>query len=283
MMNIRLSARGLDLQARTMNLPVGARSISALVLQPRTPRENAPGVLWLHGGGFATGMKEMVFMSRAVDLVEQFGAVVVAPGYRLSWQAPYPAGIHDCYAALLWLRDHAQDLGVNPAQLMVGGESAGGGLTASLCMLARDRGQVKVAFQMPLYPMLDNLDTVTSRNNHARIWNTRRNHQAWRLYLRQDATSPQVSPYAAAARQTNYAGLPPAYTFVGTAEPFYAETLAFVDALRAAGVRAEVDVYEGMWHAFDMLEPTLPESARARERFCEEFAWAQEACFAPQN
>ena len=184
-------------------------------------------MLWVHGGGFATGMKEMVFMSRAVDLVERFGAVVVAPGYRLSWQAPYPAALHDCYATLLWMRDHAARLGVNPAQLMVGGESAGGGIAASLAMLARDRGQVRVAYQMPLYPMIDNLDTWSSVDNHAKIWNTRRNHQAWHLYLREDAHSASVSPYAAPARQTDHAGLPPAYTFVGTAEPFYAETLAY--------------------------------------------------------
>lgn len=222
-------------------------------------------------------------MSRAVDLVERFGAVVVAPGYRLSWQAPYPAALHDCYAALLWLRNHAVELGVSPAQLMVGGESAGGGLTAAVCMLARDRGQVNVAYQMPLYPMIDNLDTASSANNHNKIWNTRRNHLAWRLYLREDARSSQVSPYAAAARATDLAGLPPAYTFVCTDESFYAETLAYVEALCAAGVSAEADVYQGLYHAFDMLEPNLPESRLARERLCERFARACETCFAPQS
>lgn len=267
-MNVKLSSRGMKLRSERVRIVVGKRQMPALVLYPLRPRGDAPGVLWIHGGGFATGMKEMVFMSRAVDLVERFGAVVVAPDYRLSWQAPYPAAIHDCYAALLWLRDHTDDLGVDPAKIMVGGESAGGGLTASLCLMARDRGQVSVAFQMPLYPMLDNLDTWSSCDNHARVWNTRRNHQAWRLYLRQDACSADVSPYAAAARATDLTGLPPAYTFVGTEEPFYAETLAYVEALRAAGVPAKVDVYEGMWHAFDMLEPELPESQLARERFC---------------
>ena len=268
-MRVRLSGRGLAVQTERVRIPAGTRHISTLVVRPRELRSDAPGVLWLHGGGFATGMKEMVFMSRAIDLVTQLGAVVVAPDYRLSWQAPYPAALHDCYAVLLWMRDHAGELGVDSARLVVGGESAGGGLTASLCMLARDAGQVKIAFQMPLYPMLDNLDTESSRDNHARIWNTRRNHQAWYLYLRQDARSAQVSPYAAAARQTDYRNLPPAYTFVSTAEPFYAETLAYVEALRAAGVPVEVDVYEGLYHAFDMMEPNLPQSREARRRFIE--------------
>lgn len=282
-MEVRLSGRGLQLNTQRVRIPVGTRKMPALVLRPTHPRSDAPGVLWIHGGGYLTGMKEMVFMSRAVDLVERFGAVVVSPGYRLSWQAPYPAALHDCYAALLWMRDSAAELGINPAQLMVGGESAGGGLAAATCMLARDRGQVHVAFQMPLYPMVDNLDTPSSRDNHNKVWNTRRNHAAWRLYLRGDAASPQVSPYAAPARQTNHVGLPPAYTFCCTGEPFHDETLAYVAALHAAGVPAEVDVYTGLYHAFDMLEPDLPESRLARERFCEHVARACETCFAPQT
>lgn len=281
-MRVKLGARGLGLRADHVRIPVGERRMPALVLSPTRPHADAPGVLWIHGGGYATGMKEMVFMSRAVDLVERYGAVVVSPAYRLSWQAPYPAALHDCYAALLWMREHAAELGVNPSQLMVGGESAGGGLTAALCLLARDRGRVAVAYQMPLYPMIDNLDTWSSADNHNKIWNTRRNHQAWRLYLRQDAQSPCVSPYAAAARATDLAGLPPLYTFVSTGEPFFAETLAYVEALRSVGVSAEVDVYQGLYHAFDMLEPDLPEFRLARERFCERFEQAMSSCFAPQ-
>ena len=218
-MQVKLGGRGLRLSTSKVQIAVGEWQMSALVLRPLEPQPGAPGVLWIHGGGYLTGMKEMVFMSRAVDLVERLGAVVVAPDYRLSTQAPYPAALHDCYAALLWLQSHADELGVDPARLVVGGESAGGGLTAAVCMMARDRGQVDVALQLPLYPMIDNLDTWSSRDNHNKVWNTRLNHAAWRLYLRQDAASTQVSPYAAPARQTNYAGLPPADTCVCTEEP----------------------------------------------------------------
>lgn len=282
-MRVRLNARGLNVKVDRVRIAAGKRQMPALVLSPREPAVNAPGVLWVHGGGYMTGMKEMVFMARAVDLVERFGAVVVSPGYRLSWQAPYPAALDDCWAALLWLRDHASELGVNDAQLMVGGESAGGGLAAALALRARDTGEVRLAYQMPLYPMIDNLDTVSSRRNRAKVWNTRRNHAAWRLYLRQDARSKNVEAYAAAARARDLSGLPPLYTFVSTAEPFYAETLAYVLRLRSAGVKAEVDVYEGLYHAFDMLEPDRDESIIARERFCAQFAWAAEHCFAPQG
>lgn len=148
-------------------------------------------------------------------------------------------------------------------------------------MKARDTKDVNIAYQMPLYPMIDNFDTDSSRNNHARVWNTRRNHQAWCLYLRgMDRSS--VPPYAAPSRQTDYCGLPPAYSFVGTAEPFYDETLAFIDNLRKAGVDASVDVYDGMYHAFDMMDPHSEISKRAILNFEKHFEYAMDNYFAPQ-
>ncbi|MBO5556363.1 MAG: alpha/beta hydrolase fold domain-containing protein, partial [Oscillospiraceae bacterium] len=146
---------------------------------------------------------------------------------------------------------------------------AGGGLAAAVCMMARDRA-VPVAFQMPLYPMLSNWDTETSRDNHGKVWNTRRNHLGWRLYLRREAKAA-VSPYASPARQTDYRGLPPCYTFVGQGEPFLAETLQYAAALRAAGIEAQVDVYPTDMHAFDMLYPESPLGQKAIAAFEQHF------------
>ena len=211
-------------------------------------------------------------MGRAPALAEKFGALVVSPGYRLSWQRPYPAAVQDCYAALFHMHNHADELGIPRGRLMVGGESAGGGLAAAVCMMARDRA-LPVAYQFPLYPMLDNFDTDSSRDNHGKIWNTRRNHMGWRLYLRK-AVKTAVPPYAAPARQTNYCGLPPCYTFVGDGEPFHDETLQYVAKLRAAGVEAAVDVYHTDVHAFDMLYPEKDVSRAAISAFERQFEQA---------
>ena len=270
-----------EICVRTLRIPTARGSIPALLLSPRTAPADATGVLWLHGGGYAVGMKEMVHMSRAVGLVKRFGAVVLVPGYRLSLQAPYPAALDDCYAALLYLKEQAAAPGVRPDQLMVGGESAGGGLCAAVCIRARDTGEVNVAFQMPLYPMLDDRDTETSRDNRGRVWNTRRNHLAWRLYLR-GTDRASLSPYAAPARLTDFSGLPPAYSFVGDGEPFYAETVRYFEQLRAAGIPAELDVYHTDLHAFDMLEPSAALSGEAAGKFHAHFAAAQARFFAPQ-
>lgn len=271
-----------DIAVRKIKIEAHGRKIPALVLSQRNAKTrtgNAPGVLWIHGGGYILGMKEMVHMGRAVDLVKKHGAVVVSPGYRLAWQAPYPAALNDCYYTLLYVKNHAVELGIREDQIMAGGESAGGGLCAALAMMARDRGEVKVAYQMPLYPMLDNFDTESSRDNHGRVWNTRRNHFGWRMYLGKDAKKA-VPPYAAPARQTDFTGLPPTYTFVGDGEPFYRETLDFIENLKKAGVEADVDVYPSDMHAFDMLKPELDISRQAIRKFNEKFEYAKKHYFA---
>ena len=270
---------GIRVQA--VRIPTENDGMSALLLSPLAAPKNAAGILWLHGGGYIAGMKEMVHASRAVDLVKKFGAVVLSPGYRLALKAPYPAAIDDCYAALLYLKAHAAAFGVRSDQLMVGGESAGGGLCAAVCIRARDSGEVSVAFQMPLYPMLDDRDTESSRDNHGRVWNTRRNHLAWRLYLR-GTDRAQLTPYAAPARLEVFSGLPPAYSFVGDGEPFYAETVSYFEHLRNAGIPAELDVYHTDMHAFDMMQPDSALAVCAAEAFNHQFELAQKQYFAPQ-
>ena len=264
-------------------IPSTGRDIKILIFRPTAAKKEpaqTPGILWIHGGGYATGMAEMAYFSRPLVLVKKYGAVVVCVDYRLSGEAPYPAALEDCHSALCWLKDHAAELGINDSQIMVGGESAGGGLTAALCMYARDKRSVNIAYQMPLYPMLDDRDTESSKDNHAPIWNTKRNHAAWKLYLK-DLT--EILPYAAPARQTDYANLPPAYTFVGDIEPFYCETLTYIENLKAAGVEASVDVYPNWFHAYDMFFPFKAVAKQAIAKFEEQFCYAAEHYFAPQN
>ena len=255
-----------DINVRTVRIG----RMKALVLSPKGGAQKAPGILWIHGGGYFLGMKEMVYMSRALRLVRWYNAVVVSPGYTLAFQKPYPAAVKDCYKALLYMQSHAEELGIDERKLIVGGESSGGGLTAAVCMLARDRKEVKVAYQLPLYPMMSTVDTESSRDNHGRVWNTRMNHLGWKFYLREKA-GKKVSPYASPSFQKDYRRLPPCYTFVGDGEPFYSETMAYVENLKKAGVSARVDVYHTDLHAFDMLAPDVPPGPEAISRFEEEF------------
>lgn len=248
------------------------KRIRLLVLRPARQNGPLPGILWLHGGGYTMGGPYMVYVSRGKTLASKFGAVVAAPAYRRAGEAPYPAALEDCYAALRYLYDHAEELGVRRDQIIVGGESAGGGLTAALCLYARDKKEIPIVFQIPLYPMLDCLDTPSSRDNHALVWNTRRNHRGWARYLGELYGTENVPGYASPARAADYRDLPPAYTYVTDGEPFYAETLTYVRRLNEAGVPARADVYHGNVHAFDNFLFWTKRAREARKKLCDVYA-----------
>lgn len=252
------------------------------IYRPMDPKSNVPGILWIHGGGYAIGAPEMnPEMYKA--LIRESDCVIVAPDYRLSTEAPYPAALEDCYDALLWMRDEAAQLGINKNQLMVGGESAGGGLTAALSLYARDKGEVGIAFQMPLYPMIDDrMITASAKDNNAPIWDSASNRCAWKLYLG-ELYGKEVPPYAAAARATDYSNLPPTVTFVGDLEPFKDETIQYVDHLREAGVPVDFELYEGCYHGFDMIAPKAEVSKRARAFLLRSFKYAVEHYTAEQK
>lgn len=261
----------MKLRSRVFRIPGPAGLMRVVTLSPAQPAEAVPGILWLHGGGYMMGGPDMLLISRGKTLAARFGAVAVSPGYRLAWQAPYPAALEDCYAALRWMYDNADALGIDRSRIVIGGESAGGGLAAALCLYARDKGELPVALQLPLYPMLDCEDTPSSRDNHWHAgWGTRRNHWGWRHYLG-DIPRDKVSKYASAARETDYSGLPPCYTFVAEGEAFRDETLSYVQHLRDAGLDASVDVFPGTVHSFDLMCPWRKSSRDAIERLCEEY------------
>ena len=255
------------------------RKLNLLVLKPEKTVKNPPGVLWIHGGGYLTGFKEMVYFSRAKSLVEKFGAVVISPGYRLSFQKPFPAALEDCYSALKFLKNNSEWLGINSEQIMVGGESAGGGLAVALTLLARDQNSVNIAYQTPLYPMISFEDTITSKNNYQFPWNTLTNHYAWDRYLK---GLKSVNKYASPSVETNFSQLPPAYSFVGINEPFYQETLDYFLNLRKAGISADLDVYPTGFHAFDMLLPGNKLSKKAIQNFEDHFDYAKKHYFNPK-
>ena len=253
------------------HIPARTGHQKLIILRPAGQKGPVPGILWIHGGGYMTGMAAMVYGSCGRMLARKYGAVVVSPGYRLAWKKPYPAALEDCYTALEYMADHAEELGIRRDQLIVGGESAGGGLAAAVCLYARDKGRIPVAYQIPLYPMLDCFDTPSSRDNHGRNWNTRRNHWGWKHYLGDLYGSPSVPKYASPSRETDYTGLPPAYTYVLDGEPFLDETRTYIRNLQEAGVDAAVDVYHGDFHGFDVFFWTR-NAKTAKRKLCEHYA-----------
>ena len=242
-----------------------------------TNNHKKTGVLWLHGGGYCIGTCEQDFMYGDM-FVEDDSAVMILPDYRKSDEAPYPAALDDAYLTLVWMIVNAERLGINPSQIFVGGESAGGGLCAALTSFARDEGEINIAFQMPLYPMLDDRHTKTSSNNNAMIWDTKRNDIAWKYYK----GDREADKYCAPARETNYSNLPPTYSFVGTLDPFLDEVKTYMRNLYEAGVEVMYREYEGKEHAFDLLEYNNSCAKHVRALTKKAFKYAQENYFKQQ-
>jgi acetyl esterase/lipase len=235
-----------------------------VLIHRRESEPSQPCVLWIHGGGYLFGSAED---DRARGIAEQLDCVVVSVDYRMAPEAPFPAGTEDCYSALLWIVANADELGVDPTRIAIGGASAGGGLAAGLALLNRDRGGPKLAMQLLLYPMIDNLhDTESGRITDHPVWNLQTSFNAWEMYL-DGVPGEAASPYAAATRAKDLTGLPPAYICVGAEDLFRDEDINYARRLMAAGVSCELSVYPGMFHGSDSFMPTARVSQRLERGF----------------
>lgn len=227
----------------------------------------APGAaaLYLHGGGMIMGLRELgaLYDSSARGYVAASGVPMLVVDYRTAPEFPHPTPVEDCYAALVWLADHAPDLGVDPARLAVMGDSAGGGLAAAVCLLSRDRGGPAIAQQLLIYPMLDDRTSPPSAELEPFLtWTHDDNLTGWRALLGERAGTADVALHAAPARAADLSGLPPAYLDVGDLDLFRNEDLTYGYRLAEAGVPTELHLYPGCPHAFEGLAPHADVSQR---------------------
>ena len=225
----------------------GAPAVTVRVFRPLAASGVLPAVLSIHGGGFCVGTMQMdhpgaAFYAAAVP------AVVVSVEYRLAPEDPYPAGVEDCYAALVWLAGAADELGVDPARIAVMGASAGGGLAAAVALLARDRGGPALCFQVLGIPELDDrLETASMQQFvDTPMWSRPRAELSWRYYL--GDLEGEVPAYAAPARAADLSGLPPAFVNTMEFDPLRDEGITYALRLLEAGVSVELHQYPGTFH-----------------------------------
>ncbi len=247
--------------------PQSAPDVRVLVYQPKNVSTVVPALLWIHGGGYVLGNADQAD-PQLKTIVSTTGCAAVAVDYRLAPETPHPGPVEDCYAALKWLYTHADELDVDGSRIAIGGDSAGGGLTAGLALLTRDRGEVPLVLELLIYPMLDDR-TVTSADPHPYtgeyVWTTDSNHFGWTALLGQEPGSPGVSPYAAAARAEKLEGLPATFISVGSLDLFLEEDMEYARRLIRAGVPTELHVYPGAFHGFPMVANAQVTQAYTRD------------------
>jgi len=232
---------------------LGAPEVRVLVY---TPPEKASGLrpayLHMHGGGFILGTPEINDASNR-SLALELDCVVISVDYRLAPQTRFPGAVEDCYAALGWLVSQAEQLGVDPDRIAIGGESAGAGHAASLALRVRDRGEFRLRLQMLDSPMLDDR-TGSNGDPHPYcgefVWTPTSNRFGWRSLLGMEPGGPDVPAQAVPARAADLSGLAPAFILVGALDLFMEEAMEYARRLTRACVSCELHIIPGAYHGF---------------------------------
>ncbi|WP_432825482.1 alpha/beta hydrolase [Dactylosporangium sp. CA-092794] len=246
--------------------PPGAPPVSLLICRPTGASSAVPALYFMHGGGMVRGTNRGQGAGEAHAAAAELGMLFVSVEYRLAPEHRHPAPVDDCYAGLTWTAEHAEELGIDPDRIVVGGGSVGGGLAAAVALLARDRRGPRLAGQMLLCPMLDDRnDSYSARqmDGHG-VWDRTANQMGWRALLGDAQGTPDVSPYAAPARNADWSDLPPAFIDVGSAETFRDEAVDYASRIWRAGGSAELHVWPGGFHGFGYLAPDAAISRTAR-------------------
>lgn len=261
-----LTHRQVDRREITVPAKDGTPVLLSVFTPAATDRDTAaPCVYWIHGGGMVMGDR-FSQIDIPLEWLDEFGAVVVSVEYRLAPEATGSVLVDDCYQGLLWVSAHAEELGIDPARIVVAGASAGGGLAAGVTLLARDLAAPAIAAQMLICPMLDHRNTSTSSRQYSGgpgVWTSEMNEFGWRCVLG-DLADDEVPAYVSPALADDLSGLPATFVDTGSAEVFRDEDTDYATRIWAAGGQAELHVWAGGFHGFDALYPQAHISATAR-------------------
>jgi acetyl esterase/lipase len=261
-----LEGRAIGHEELVVPGPDGAPDVALSVYRPvAAPSAPSPCVYWIHGGGMVLGDR-FTNIELPLEWVDLLGVTLVSVEYRLAPEHRGTALVEDCYAGLAWVAGHAGDLGIDPARIVVGGGSAGGGLAAGVALMARDRKDPEVFAQLLICPMLDHRNgTVSSAQYDGAdsLWTRTMNELGWACVLG-DTPDGEVSAYVSPALARDLSGLPATYIDAGSAEVFRDEDVAYASAIWAAGGQAELHIWAGGFHGFDLIYPAARVSAAAR-------------------
>ena len=228
--------------------------IKLRVFTPNTNDETLPCLYWMHGGGTMSGLPEQED-STLYEMALNIGCVIISVDYRLAPENPYPAPINDCYEGLVYVAKNAKEFKIDAARIAVGGGSAGGLLSTSCSILARENNGPKLVHQSLSYPMLDHRGVTESSKQitDVGVWDRDMNLYGFDCYLKD--VKDAIPPFAVPNLVEDLSGLPPAFIAVGTMDVLRDESIEYAQKLAASGVMTELHLYPGMPHVFDALVP----------------------------
>lgn len=238
--------------------PKGAPDIKLRIYEPAGRGvELLPCGLYFHGGGYVFG-SVLRQNDLCVRMAKNVGMIVISVEYRLAPEYKAPAPLEDAYEALVWLDKNGSSIGADPSRIAITGMSAGGGITAALALMTRDRKGPKPVLQVPLYAMLDcRADSVSQKavTSH-KVWCYDYSKIGWGAYLDGEADG-----YISPALAEDLSGLPPVFSYIGTVDPLLDENIEYWTRLIRAGVPVEYHIFPGCYHSFEI---SVPDSGYAK-------------------
>lgn len=243
--------------------------IECLVMSPKSVTENAPCLIYIHGGGFVLSAAGYHYKN-AMRYARELGCKVVFVNYRLAPEHPHPVFFEDCYAAMCWAYDNAALLGIDTSRIGIGGDSAGSTLSVGVCMMARDRQHpVRFTFQMLPYPYLDarNVSESCRKYTDTPMWNSTLSGRIEQM-INADKGRPDYVYYSPVEAE-RFEGLPPAYIETAEFDCLHDDGILYAEKLRAAGIEVTLNETKGTMHGFDIVQKaaTTQKALEARIRF----------------
>ncbi len=258
-----------DVQKEEVWLPgaKGDPEVRALLYRPEQGEQPTPAILHIHGGGFIGGTADMM-AGFCAEMSKRHGIAVLSVDYRLAPETPFPGAHNDCYAALTWLFANAGHLDIDPARIAILGDSAGGNIAAGVALRNRDEKMFSLKGQILLYPALDDrtgTKQAPNENPYSGEFVVTRQYlrDLWRVYRGQSDLAPLFLTYLAPALATDLSDLPPTYIAIGSLDLFIEEDTDYALRLSRAGVPMELHVYDGVFHAFDLIPGDVTDRFRA--------------------
>lgn len=263
---LALTNRLLKIYSNHMKLKPGIKSealrikgygdelIDVKIFEPENIGENAPCLIYFHGGAFA--MRSAPFHTNLIcDYAIGASCKVVFVDYRLANKFPFPVGLEDCYSTFLWVCENSKRLGINPSKIAIGGDSAGGGLALGVTLLARDRGGKLPCFQFLVYPVTDSRMITDSMKNFTDtpLWNSILTKKMWKMYLR-DGLGEYKKEYISPIEAESLKEMPDTYIEVSQFDCLRDEGIEFAKKLEKSGVSVELFETIGTIHGFEIAE-----------------------------